>query len=309
MSQAQVWDARTYKPIGDVLEHGENLRRAEFDATATKVLTVGRTDGAEKDLAEDAKLWDARTGKLLLALRHGDLPLTDAALSPDGKMVATCNEKDSTIRLWNTGTGKQAMALVHQSNVESVQFDPSGTTLVTTGPRNVSLWDVTTGKFRAALADFSPESVPAISGDGKRIAFADYYFFAVFDLATAKKLYEIHPQLHLDCNIQGISLNADGTRAATSSLADKDCGVVWDLATGKALFAEENGLSGIPVFSPDGTKVIFNTVPPYLMWDVASRRPFTLNSDYAAFSPDSKRLAISGSGYTAILDVSAPREN
>lgn len=309
MSQAQVWDARTYKPIGEVLEHGENLRRAEFDATATKLLTVGHSRKDEKDVAEDAKLWDVRTGKLLFAFRHGNLPLTDAALSPDGKTVATCNENDFTIRLWNAATGKQTGTLVHKTtlDVDSVQFDSSGSTLVTSGQFFVALWDVPTSKLRATLADFRPESVPAISADGKRIAFADFYFFVVYDLITAKKLYEIHPQLHLDQNIAGLSINADGTRVAMTSMAGKDGGAVWDLATGAPLLEVADALTGIPALSPDGTKVVFDPLDPPHLWDVSSRRPFKLSDDFriytAAFSPDGKRLAMAGTRYTAILEI------
>ena len=79
--EAQVWNADNYAEVGEVMDHGEGLCRVEFDAAAKKVLTVGFTNGHQPEFkvaSGEAKLWDARTGKPILAsIRHGDLPLFD----------------------------------------------------------------------------------------------------------------------------------------------------------------------------------------------------------------------------------------
>jgi WD40 repeat protein len=313
-TEVQLWDARTFKEMGRPLMH-QGLSRATFDAAGKKLLTVACFESGApqwKIISGEAKLWDVRTGKLLLPpFDHGGQPLTDAAISPDGTTVATCSHTDRIVRLWDTTTGKQRAALAHDRDVLSVQFSPAGL-LVTHTQAVVTLWDTPLGKLHAKLPElFDGLSwyPPVFSADGKRLAAYGYYHFEVYDLPSGRKVAEIHPELHLDEPITGIALNADGTLAATTSQATTpDKGHVWDVATGKSLIGAERAYSGNPVFSPDGHYVIFNIYHGAAMWDLRARRPVALpdhfNCSLVAFSPDGKRLAIDSSdGYTAILAI------
>ena len=55
-----------------------------------------------------ARLWDARSGKLLRSMGGGDSALNNAvAFSPDGAWLASAGiHRDKTVKLWDTHTGE-----------------------------------------------------------------------------------------------------------------------------------------------------------------------------------------------------------
>ena len=76
-----------------------------------------------------AKLWDAATGKELLALRGHSGPVVSVAWSPDGKRLATASG-DLTASVWDAATGKEVLTAVggHGGFVMSVAWSRDGET-------------------------------------------------------------------------------------------------------------------------------------------------------------------------------------
>lgn len=114
-----------------------------------------------------AQLWDVATGHQIAQLgglgnlknfsrstnlRQGIGPVSDVALSPVGRTVAT--DVGGTVRLWDMATGHQIGQLIGDTaEAISVTFSPDGKTLATTGLDNtVRLWDVITGRQIGQLA-------------------------------------------------------------------------------------------------------------------------------------------------------------
>jgi WD40 repeat protein len=91
------------------------------------------------------KLWDAATGKVLRTFDgHGD-HVNSAALSPDGKWLASASS-DNTVRVWDANTGDVVAVLRgHTGNVLSVAFSPDGKWLASSsgyrGKGEVKVWD------------------------------------------------------------------------------------------------------------------------------------------------------------------------
>jgi WD40 repeat protein len=314
----QFWDAKTFQPIGDAIEH-PHLRRAEFDTSGRLLLTVAclESPAPKWQVQEgDARLWDVPTRKLLRQFSHGTKPLSGAELSPDGSLVATWSHDDVTVRLCDAASGKLLAELPHPHDVGTARFAHGGSILATKDGVDVRLWDARTGTLRTTLADLSDTgpswTPPAISADGKRIAVAGTYTIGVYDAQTGRRIQRLDTPLGLDTAISDVALSSDGALAAASSteLTDKQ-GMVFEVATGKLLFTVRGADSGSPAFSPNGRLVLFNVYKGPALFDVRSGAPVALpddvDPDVGAFSPDGRILATGSAGpYAQVLAVEAP---
>jgi WD40 repeat protein len=142
----------------------EGVLAIAFTPDGKTLVSVGRPD--------EIKLWEVATGK-----NRGTRTTADefhhAALSPDGKAVATTSYDDSRITLCEVATGKERGTLKgHAAQVYSLAFSPDGKTLACGyADGTIELWDVTGGKELAALKGHVGEvSCLAFSANGKLLA-------------------------------------------------------------------------------------------------------------------------------------------
>jgi WD40 repeat protein len=294
-SAVQVWDAKTYKPLGEPMEHGDDLCFASLDRHGERVLTVGWESERGKVVAGEANVWEARTGKRLVGpIRHGDSPVSRAAISPDGTLVATCFEEDRSVQVWDVATGRQRVSLRQDGRVLGVGFDPTGELLISGGAVD-TIWETKSWQVRATYPGTTAAGppLPAVAARARRVAIPGDWSFAVYDLVSGKKVADNHEHfLHLDEFMAGIAISPDGRYVATTSTAG---GAVWDGATGEPLFQVADAFYGTPVFSPDGRYVVLDTVKP-VIWSVPAGARMILegdrlNTSEACFSGDGKLLA------------------
>jgi tetratricopeptide (TPR) repeat protein len=123
-----------------------------------------------------ARLWDARTGALVLKLEGHTADVRAVAFSPDGTRIATASE-DGTARLWDARTGALVLQLKgHRDEVNAVAFSPDGTRLATASyDKTAGLWDARTGALVLKLEGHTADvNAVAFSPDGTRLATASY---------------------------------------------------------------------------------------------------------------------------------------
>jgi len=121
-------------------------------------------------------VWDATTGKELLALRGHDNPVISVAFSPDGSRIVT-GGYDQTAKVWEAASGRLILTLTgHSDWVVSAAFSPDGERIVTGSfDSTARLWEAGTGQELLTLKGHNNvvRSV-AFSSDGRRIVTGSY---------------------------------------------------------------------------------------------------------------------------------------
>jgi hypothetical protein len=125
----------------------------------------------EPGLFGELSLWNTSDWTRRRTLRGHRDALLGAAISPNGKIVATASY-DQMIRLWDVATGKELRVLKgHNGAVFDVAFDPSGRLLASaSGDRTVKLWDVVSGERLDTFSQPTKDQYAVVfSPDGKEV--------------------------------------------------------------------------------------------------------------------------------------------
>jgi WD40 repeat protein len=299
---AKLWDATPSKVRMslDGLAGGAGL--TNFNRDGSRLATIVRGD-------HDAKLWDTRTGKLLVSLGHRD-EVVDAELNSSGTLVVTTSA-DHTVKLWDTKTGKLIVSF--DDNARGAVVTPDGTRVVTAAvDHGARIWDTKTGKWIATLdgtnlphfvskADFV--NTLSISEDSARVVTASQDGTArVWRLDDGKLVAQLDG--HAD-EVMTATFSEDGARVVTAS-KDKTA-KIWDATTGKLLASLEGHTNAVVYarFSRDGTRVVTTSVDHSArLWDartgemLASLDGHTNALFIAGFSPDPEGARV----FTTSLD-------
>jgi uncharacterized protein with WD repeat len=203
---------------------------------------------------QTAKVWDARSGKKLLALRGHSGTVHGVAFSPDGQRLATASY-DQTAKVWDAKSGKELLTLGHSGFVFGVAFSPDGKRLATASlDQMAKVWDVESGKELLTLRGHSGAVLGVVyCPNGKCLATVSGDETAkVWDVESGKELLTLRGHSNF---VNGVAFSPDGKRLATASY--DQTGKVWDAKSGKELLALR-GHSGTVygvAFSPDGKRL------------------------------------------------------
>jgi RNA polymerase sigma factor (sigma-70 family) len=279
------------------------------------------------------RLWDVRTGKELPRFPQ-ETPFAFAALSPDGKCVATAEANDG-VSVWDFASGRR-LRTFGQRQFGRLQFSPDGKLLlgfhshpktflweVATG-RQVHVWDSQTQSGPVYSATFSPDGKAVIVGDDKVIRF--------WDVDSGRQRREIP----VPSAIGALATSPDGTMLATIGQIRHRLGGgafndipdsfirLWTISTGQEVRrllgpAEiRTGFAPPISFSPDGKMLIAGWAdqanPAVCAWDLATGKalpPIKLDAPcYSSlvFAPDRKTVATSIGGSTiGLIDMASGR--
>lgn len=280
------------------LGHEKWVGNLNFDASGSRVITSSHD--------QTARIWDIRTGKLIVPpLRH-DAAVFYAAISTDGRWALT-GSRDMTARIWNAQTGAQLASLPHHSLVICAKFSPENDFFATASyDYRVRLWpfDSNTGavdrdrrvtlvhKGEVTWLDFSP--------DGNWIATSS------FD--NTARVWNVHtgePRPYLlehNAPIAGVSFSPNGEFVITASY-DRTARV-WSVATGRPVTGPLRHAKSISraLFSPDGRSVATSSRDGVVkVWSL----PQSTATDAVWLSNLAEYVAgemVDANGYPVILD-------
>jgi eukaryotic-like serine/threonine-protein kinase len=176
-SAAFVWDATTGRELLS-LTHSKGVRSAAISPDGRRIVT-GCNDGV-------ARIWDAASGELLLALNGHTKALLSVAFSPDGHRILT-GSWDDTAKVWDAASGEALVTLKgHTGRVRGVAFSPDGQRIATcSDDRTARIWNAATGEEAMILgghtdmvwsAAFSPDGQWIATGIAGAVAIVTLWF-------------------------------------------------------------------------------------------------------------------------------------
>lgn len=254
----------------------------------------------EGSFDKTSKVWDTRTGELLMTLTGHQDTVTTARYSPDEKRIVT-GSADRSAKVWDATTGKVLITLCcHAQEITEAVFSPDGTKVATASlDGNVKIWDANTGTDLLTLAGHTGLVYSVkFSPDGKQVAAPSWdRTTIVWDSETGKQLYELAG--HTDY-VWDASYSPDGKHLVTASW--DNTAVVWDTGTSH----EVSAISSPPIYrsaiSQDHKRLATRHADGrFTVWDMIQRQPLLSFTDPGAdhdstsadiaISPDGTRIA------------------
>jgi WD40 repeat protein/DNA-binding SARP family transcriptional activator len=236
-------------------------------------------------------------------------PVTDAAFSPDGRVLAAGTARGSLI-FWNLASGARLGPVLHhprgQESRGNLAFAPDGATLYTSvqGGKTI-LWDVTR---RRRVRTIPLGGMLAVSRDGKTLALGQQDGSIILaDAASGRRRRVLTGH---SAAVTGLVFSPDS--GILASVSDDRTAILWDVATGKTretLRGHAGSVTGV-AFSPDGATLYTSSLDDSVIaWDLTRTRGLARQLTRAAspivgvaFSPrDPNLLALAQRGGPVML--------
>lgn len=132
--RAQTWSLESQAEAAVFERQGARVNSARFLDGGKRVITTYSRDPV-------VRVWDALTGKELMALTGHRGRVLGMAVSPDRTLVATASV-DRTVRLWDAATGQELAVLGPRPGpIIGVRFSPDGSQIAAYGVGGAVLWE------------------------------------------------------------------------------------------------------------------------------------------------------------------------
>jgi WD40 repeat protein len=183
-----------------------------------RLLVTGYSD-------HNGQVWEAATGKALVALRDLGGPVFHTSFHQDGRQILIAAGRQACV--WDCQTGKAAAnPLRHTGTVYRAEFSPDGRYVVTASEDGTArVWDARSGMpLGPPLRQFLPVFQVSFSPDGRRVLTVCTSHARVWDRETGEPLSAAF--VHQD-DLTSASFRPDGLAVVT---AGRDGTVrIWDI--------------------------------------------------------------------------------
>ncbi|OKH14881.1 hypothetical protein NIES592_08365 [Fischerella major NIES-592] len=287
--------------LHDVNFADSDLYRCVFTETLGNILSAAFSpDGqllATCDTDCHVRLWEVKTGKLLLICQGHINWVRFVVFSPDGKILASCGA-DQNVKLWSVQDGVCIKTLTgHEHEVFSVAFHPDGQILASaSGDKTVKLWNIHEGKCLQTLTGHTDwVRCVAFSPDGQTLASSGAdHIIKLWDVRQGQCLRTL--EAHTGW-VRSVAFSADGQTLASAS-GDRTI-KIWNYHTGECLqtyTGHTNSVYSI-AFSPDSKILVSGSGDRTIkLWDcqtnicIKTLHAHTNEVCAVAFSPDGYTL-------------------
>ncbi len=172
-------------PVGQPLQHPGPIRLARYSTDGVTIITVGDEPAA--------RLWDAKTLKPHVMLRHGEaVRITGLIAIPGSPLIATVTDRGA-VRLWNSQDGEAVGRLVHGREVPLIATSPDGRILVSVSEHMLRVCELPSGRQLASATPRPggpPRSVQ-FSMDGRFIVTAGPAATELWEANSLQRLAEL----------------------------------------------------------------------------------------------------------------------
>jgi WD40 repeat protein len=226
--------------------HTNRIYQADFSNNGKFVVTASGDNSA--------KVWNVKTGQMVLNLGNHYSHVFCASFSPDSRFLVTVD--GDVANVWNIPSGRLHKTLKgHTKRVHSARFNSSGTRIVTTSEDgSIKMWDIAsarvfrniqiTNKGWTYTAVFNPRGGSIAVG-------AQEGLLEVWDVNNGKRIMQLRGHSRA---INTVRFNKNCSRLLSASVDNSV--KLWEIPSGRLIRTFSGRSFNSADFSPDGKFIL-----------------------------------------------------